>query len=193
MIRALRFSGLLLLHTLIAIIGSAIAEGAIWKIVPAHSVAVCVVEGMRFQHYLCNSDWVRHVESIADSGCKVGVGSSLSVVRIWVPDKARRRFGRPLRPTLCSRSARHEELLRVYRSSISCLFLFGRCVHFVAFVLGTSYAQSNEIVSSDDWRNIASLTMSAVSSNFRAYLSVHSEKSAISLLLKWPYQPQARS
>jgi hypothetical protein len=46
---------------------------------------------------------------------------------------------------------------------------------------------------SHSWRNIASLTMPAVSSNFRAYLSVHSEKSAISLLLKWPYQPQARS
>jgi hypothetical protein len=38
MFRALCFLGLLLLHVLIAIIGSAIAEGAIWKIVPAHSV-----------------------------------------------------------------------------------------------------------------------------------------------------------
>ena len=35
----------------------------------------------------------------------------------------------------------------------------------------------------DCWRNIASLTMSAVSSTFRAHLSEHSEKSAISLSL----------
>ena len=38
MIRALRFLGLLLIHTVIAIVGSAIAEGAIWKMVPSHSV-----------------------------------------------------------------------------------------------------------------------------------------------------------
>jgi hypothetical protein len=35
-----------------------------------------------------------------------------------------------------------------------------------------------------NWRNIASLTMSAVSSSFRAHYSMHSEKSAISLSMK---------
>src|ERR1700688_1152938 len=35
-----------------------------------------------------------------------------------------------------------------------------------------------------DWRKIASLTMSAVSSSFRAHFSMHSLKSAISLSLK---------
>lgn len=39
MLRALRFVGLLVLHTVVAIIGTAIAEGAIWKLVPAHSIA----------------------------------------------------------------------------------------------------------------------------------------------------------
>jgi hypothetical protein len=38
MIRVLRFLGLLVVHTVVAIIGCAIAEGAIWKIVPAHTV-----------------------------------------------------------------------------------------------------------------------------------------------------------
>src|ERR1700687_4038169 len=38
MLRALRFVGLLIVHTVVAIIGTAIAEGAIWKLVPAHSV-----------------------------------------------------------------------------------------------------------------------------------------------------------
>ena len=38
MLSALRFLGLLIIHTLMAIIGSAIAEIAIWKLVPAHSV-----------------------------------------------------------------------------------------------------------------------------------------------------------
>jgi hypothetical protein len=40
------------------------------------------------------------------------------------------------------------------------------------------------------WRKIASLTMSAVSSTFRAHYCMHSEKSAISL--SWmvlPFQP----
>jgi hypothetical protein len=36
--RALRSVGLLIVHTVVAIIGTAIAEGAIWKLVPAHSV-----------------------------------------------------------------------------------------------------------------------------------------------------------
>src|SRR5450432_1122139 len=36
--RALRFLGLLVVHTVVAIIGTAIAEGAIWKLVPTHSV-----------------------------------------------------------------------------------------------------------------------------------------------------------
>jgi hypothetical protein len=38
MLRALRFLGLLIVHTAVAIIGSAIVESAIWKAVPAHSV-----------------------------------------------------------------------------------------------------------------------------------------------------------
>ena len=38
MLRALRFLGLLVVHTVVAIIGTAIAEGAIWRLVPAHSV-----------------------------------------------------------------------------------------------------------------------------------------------------------
>ena len=38
MIRVLRFLGLLLVHTVVAMIGSAIAEHAIWKMVPVHSV-----------------------------------------------------------------------------------------------------------------------------------------------------------
>ena len=38
MIRALRFLGLLIAHTVVAIIGPAIAEHAIWTLVPAHSV-----------------------------------------------------------------------------------------------------------------------------------------------------------
>jgi hypothetical protein len=38
MFRALRFLGLLLLHMLMAIIGSAIAVGAMWKMLPSHSV-----------------------------------------------------------------------------------------------------------------------------------------------------------
>jgi hypothetical protein len=45
----------------------------------------------------------------------------------------------------------------------------------------------------DGGRNIASLTMSAVSSIFRAHFSEHSWKSAISLsLLVCFFQPQAR-
>ena len=44
-----------------------------------------------------------------------------------------------------------------------------------------------------DWRNIASLTMSAVSSTFRAHFSEHSGKSAISLsLMVLPFPTQAR-
>lgn len=43
------------------------------------------LEGMRFQHYLCYFGWVRHVEGVADTGCKVGVGYSCRMVRIWVP------------------------------------------------------------------------------------------------------------
>jgi hypothetical protein len=38
MLRALRFLGLLVIHTVVAIIGTAIAEGEIWKLVPVHSV-----------------------------------------------------------------------------------------------------------------------------------------------------------
>jgi hypothetical protein len=38
MIRAIRFLGLLIVHAVVATIGSAIAEGAIWRLVPAHSV-----------------------------------------------------------------------------------------------------------------------------------------------------------
>lgn len=38
MIRALRFLGLLIAHTVVAIIGPAIVEHAIWTLVPAHSV-----------------------------------------------------------------------------------------------------------------------------------------------------------
>src|SRR4051812_49435146 len=38
MLRALRFLGLLVVHTVVATVGTAIAEGAIWKLVPAHSV-----------------------------------------------------------------------------------------------------------------------------------------------------------
>jgi hypothetical protein len=36
----------------------------------------------------------------------------------------------------------------------------------------------------DDWRKIASPTMSAVTSSFRAHFSMHSSKSTISLSLK---------
>jgi len=44
-----------------------------------------------------------------------------------------------------------------------------------------------------NWRKIASLTMSAVSSTFRAHFSEHSEKSAISLsLMVLPFPTQAR-
>ena len=44
-----------------------------------------------------------------------------------------------------------------------------------------------------NWHEIASLTMSAVSSTFRAHLSEHSEKSAISLsLMVLPFPTQAR-
>jgi hypothetical protein len=38
MIRTLRFVGFLIVHTVIAIIGTAIVEHAIWRLVPAHSV-----------------------------------------------------------------------------------------------------------------------------------------------------------
>jgi hypothetical protein len=41
--------------------------------------------------------------------------------------------------------------------------------------------QQNSIPGTVGWRNIASLTMSAVSSTFRAQFTVHSEKSAFSL------------
>jgi hypothetical protein len=55
-----------------------------------------------------------------------------------------------------------------------------------------SKASENAAVSYD-WRNIASLTMSAVSSTFRAHFSEHSEKSAISLsLMVLPFPTQAR-
>src|SRR5205823_8536898 len=42
-------------------------------------------------------------------------------------------------------------------------------------------AEDMAVTCADCWRNIASLTMSAVSSTFRAHFSEHSEKSAISL------------
>jgi len=38
MLRALRFLGLLIVHAVVAIIGTAIVESAIWRLVPAHSV-----------------------------------------------------------------------------------------------------------------------------------------------------------
>jgi hypothetical protein len=38
MLRTLRFVGFLIVHTVIAIIGTAIVEHAIWRLVPAHSV-----------------------------------------------------------------------------------------------------------------------------------------------------------
>lgn len=38
MLRALRFLGLLIVHTVIAIVGTMIAEHAIWRVIPAHSV-----------------------------------------------------------------------------------------------------------------------------------------------------------
>src|SRR5205814_7079971 len=41
-----------------------------------------------------------------------------------------------------------------------------------------------------NWRNIASLTMSAVSSPFQAHSGMHSEKSAISLVEAVPIQPR---
>ena len=48
----------------------------------------------------------------------------------------------------------------------------------------------NSEAHSDNFRKQASLTMSAVSSTFRAHCSMHSEKSAISLSLKvLPFQP----
>lgn len=38
MLRTFRFVGFLIVHTLIALIGTAIVEHAIWRLVPAHSV-----------------------------------------------------------------------------------------------------------------------------------------------------------
>ena len=39
MLNALRFSGLLVLNVLVAIIGTAIVDTALWKLVPTHTVA----------------------------------------------------------------------------------------------------------------------------------------------------------
>ena len=54
-------------------------------------------------------------------------------------------------------------------------------------------AEDMAVTCADCWRNIASLTMSAVSSTFRAHFSEHSEKSAISLsLMVLPFPTEAR-
>jgi hypothetical protein len=83
MLRALRFLGPLAVHTVVAIIGTAIAEGAIWRLVPAHSVVgvECI-----FGTTLATLIGVGNVENVANFGCKVGVGSSGDMVRIWLPD-----------------------------------------------------------------------------------------------------------
>src|SRR5579864_173022 len=64
MLRTLRFIGLLIVHTTVAITATAIAEHAIWRVVPAHSISAVL--------------WK---ECILSAVCATSIG--LGVWRIW--------------------------------------------------------------------------------------------------------------
>ena len=64
MLRTLRFAGFLIVHTVIALIGTAIVEHAIWRLVPAHSVV-----GILWK------------ECILSAICATSIGFGIS--RIW--------------------------------------------------------------------------------------------------------------
>lgn len=64
MLRALRFIGLMVVHTTVAIMGTAIAVHAVWKVVPAHSISAVL--------------WK---ECISSAVCATSIG--FGVWRIW--------------------------------------------------------------------------------------------------------------